>query len=75
MLVALFGKAFVLVVLAFFVLAPARYAVMRWMPDGKLKRILLFRYTERRWYGRKWNAPANDRIVGDVGGQTSGKRD
>lgn len=36
-----------LFVLAVVVLYPARRAVMRWVPEGKLKRLLLFRVNER----------------------------
>ena len=65
-LFAVIAKPFVLVVMAFFILAPARYAVVRWMPECLLKRILLFRYTEGRWYRGKWYGAANERIVRDV---------
>jgi hypothetical protein len=36
-------RPFVLLLLILFVLAPAVYAVRRFMPDGKLKRLLLTR--------------------------------
>lgn len=40
---ALLLKPFVGLFLAFFVFAPPVYAVHRWLPDGYLKRLLLFR--------------------------------
>lgn len=52
-LLSLLLQPLVFLLLAFFVMAPARYAVTRWMPDGKIKRFLLFRYTEHPWYGGK----------------------
>lgn len=36
-------KPLVFFILAGLVLYPARRAVMRWLPEGKLKRLLLFR--------------------------------
>jgi hypothetical protein len=41
---ALVLKPLVLFVLCAAVLYPARRAVMRWLPEGKLKRVLLFRW-------------------------------
>lgn len=41
--IAVFLKPFVLLVLAACVLYPARIAVKRYLPEGKLKRFLLFR--------------------------------
>jgi hypothetical protein len=41
--IALLVRPFVLLFLAFFVFAPAVYAVKRWMPEGRLKRLLLTR--------------------------------
>jgi hypothetical protein len=41
--IAFLIKPFVMLFLAIFVLAPAVYAVKRWMPEGKLKRFLLYR--------------------------------
>ena len=40
-LIALLLKPLLLLVLAVFFLIPARLAVQRWLPDGKLKRFLL----------------------------------
>jgi hypothetical protein len=50
--------ALVIKPLAFFVFAglvlyPIRRAAMRWLPDGKLKRLLLFRVSETQSYRRK----------------------
>jgi hypothetical protein len=42
--IALLVKPFVLLVLFVAVLYPARRAVERYMKDGKLKRLLLFRW-------------------------------
>lgn len=36
-------RPFVLLVLSVLVLIPARLAVQKWMPDGRFKRILLWR--------------------------------
>lgn len=41
MLIALAIRPFALVLLALLVLRPARLAVERWMPEGRLKRTLL----------------------------------
>lgn len=41
--IAAFLRPFVLIVLALAILTPARIAVERFMPDGKLKRLLLTR--------------------------------
>jgi hypothetical protein len=41
--IAAFLKPFALLVLAVVVLIPARMAVAKWLPDGKLKRLLLRR--------------------------------
>lgn len=41
--IAAFLRPFVLLVLALFILAPARIAVERFMKDGKIKRLLLTR--------------------------------
>jgi hypothetical protein len=41
--IAMLVRPFVLLFLAYFVFAPAVYAVKRWMPDGWLKRLLLTR--------------------------------
>jgi hypothetical protein len=43
LMLALLLRPFVLLILAFFVFAPAVYAVKRWMPDCWLKRLLLTR--------------------------------
>lgn len=40
---AILIKPFAMFFLTLFVLYPARYAVNRWMPDGKLKRLFLYR--------------------------------
>lgn len=41
--VAMFLRPFVLLLVVVLVLLPVRYAVARWMPDGRLKRILLMK--------------------------------
>jgi hypothetical protein len=56
-LLSLLLQPLALLLFAFFVMAPTRYAVTRWMPDGKLKRFLLFRYTDYRWDGSKRKRP------------------
>ena len=55
-----------MLMLAFFVLAPVRYAVVHWMPECRLKRIFLFSYTERCWYRRERNGSANERVINHV---------
>jgi hypothetical protein len=45
-------KPFVLFLLAFCVLYPARRAVMRYWPEGRVKRVLLFRVSEADSYRR-----------------------
>lgn len=45
-------KPFVMFVLAACVLYPARRAVMRWWPEGKVKRVLLFRVSDADAYRR-----------------------
>lgn len=39
-----------LLILATLFFAPAVYAVRRWMPDGYLKRLLLFRIHDGRYF-------------------------
>jgi hypothetical protein len=46
-------KPFVLFLLAVCVLYPARRAVMRYWPEGRLKRVLLFRVSEADSYRRR----------------------
>jgi hypothetical protein len=46
-------KPFVMLALATCVLYPARRAVMRWWPEGKVKRVLLFRVSEADSYRRR----------------------
>lgn len=41
--IAVFLKPFALLVLAVLVLIPARLACQKWLKDGKLKRLLLWR--------------------------------
>jgi hypothetical protein len=41
--VALFLRPFALFVLLACVLLPVRHAVLRWMPEGRLKTLLLLR--------------------------------
>lgn len=41
--IAMLLKPFVFFVLLACVLLPCRFAVIKWMPEGKVKRILLFR--------------------------------
>jgi hypothetical protein len=40
-------RPFVLLLLALLVLAPAVYAVRKWVPEGKLKRFLLYRINDQ----------------------------
>ena len=51
-LLAVIFKPFVLFVLAVCVLYPARKAAERWIPEGRLKRVLLFRVSEADAYRR-----------------------
>ena len=51
-LLAAIFKPFVLFILAVLVLYPARKAVERWCPEGRVKRALLFRVSEADAYGR-----------------------
>lgn len=44
------GKSFVLYALAVCVLYPARKAVEVWWPEGRVKRVLLFRVSEADSY-------------------------
>lgn len=46
--IAAFLRPFALFLLLACILLPCRYAVMKWMPEGKWKRILLFR-VKRDW--------------------------
>ena len=46
--IAAFLRPFALFLLLACVCLPARYAVIKWMPEGRLKRILLFR-VKRDW--------------------------
>lgn len=41
--IALFLRPFILLLVMLVVLVPVRKAVIRWMPEGKLKRILLMK--------------------------------
>ena len=50
-LLAVLLRPFVLVVLAVAVLYPARKAVERWWPEGRVKRVLLFRVSDADAYG------------------------
>ena len=51
-MLAAIGKPFVLFALAAFVLYPARKAVEAWWPEGRIKRVLLFRVSEADSYRR-----------------------
>jgi hypothetical protein len=44
-------------VLSIVILYPARRAVMRWMKDGRVKRLLLFRVSETASYRRTGSTP------------------
>lgn len=46
--IALVIRPFAMLLLAVMVLIPARLAVYRWMPEGKLKRVLLWRIGKQR---------------------------
>lgn len=50
---ALILKPLVFFIFAGLVLYPIRRAAMRWLPEGKLKRLLLFRVSETQSYRRK----------------------
>ena len=51
-LLAVVLKPFVMFVLAVCVLYPARMAVERWWPEGRFKRVLLFRVSDADAYRR-----------------------
>ena len=51
-LLAAILKPFVLFLLAACVLYPARKAVEQWLPNGAIKRVLLFRVSEADSYRR-----------------------
>jgi len=40
---ALILRPFVLLLISVLLLIPARLAVQRWLPDGRIKRVLLWR--------------------------------
>lgn len=46
-MLALFLKPLVFIVIMACILLPVRFAVLRWMKDCKLKRVLLFRLHSR----------------------------
>jgi hypothetical protein len=46
---ALALKPLLLLVLAAIILTPARMAVERWLPEGRLKRALLYRVNDARY--------------------------
>jgi hypothetical protein len=50
--IAVVARPFLMVVLAVAVLYPARKAVKRWWPEGRVKRVLLFRVSEADSYRR-----------------------
>jgi hypothetical protein len=52
-LLAVILKPFVLFLLAAAVLYPARQAVIRYWPEGRVKRVLLFRVSESDSYRRR----------------------
>lgn len=47
------ARPFVLFIFAYCVLYPARMAVMRYFPEGKIKRVLLFRVSDADSYRRR----------------------
>jgi hypothetical protein len=51
-LLAVIAKPFVMFLLAVAVLYPARRAVMRYWPEGRVKRVLLFRVSDADSYRR-----------------------
>jgi hypothetical protein len=44
--IAILLRPFVVLALCFFILLPVRFAVIKWMPEGRLKRFLLIRVTK-----------------------------
>ena len=56
-LLAILLKPFFMLVLAAAVLYPARKAVERWWPEGRIKRLLLFRVSEADSYRRRKHRP------------------
>jgi hypothetical protein len=51
--IAAAARPFAFFVFALVVLYPARMAVQRWWPEGRLKRVLLFRVSEADSYRRR----------------------